>query len=185
MKFIFALLVTTLCAVHLNAQNNKPVVTYDKKTDLVTDESGNALFRFVPQRNGSTKLMEYSVQTVGGEELFFISAGYYNDPAERRSSNPEGRVLYNIFNFFSQKSKAEIQGFIVKEKYAQLIVDNRLVSNGTLDADAVARFVELTGTRYADRKKVLDTPTQTIIIQNNTAAPPPRSGVNVNVTIPH
>ena len=70
MKNFTLLLLFALFSINSFAQK----VDYDKKTDAVTDEKGNLLFKMVAKRNAASTLMEYSVQDKDGKELFFISS---------------------------------------------------------------------------------------------------------------
>lgn len=109
--------------------------------------------------------MQFSVKSLDGKEQIFFNMLEFNDPQERNSSNPQGRVTYFEVTFMNSGGRCEVMG-VGKKGLAKMVVENNLIKDNSVDADAEKRFIMINGTKYSERKKVLDSP-DIIIIQNH------------------
>ena len=93
----------------------------------------------------------------------------FEDPEQRKDSNPTGRTLYLQFVFTAAGTTAEIPFpatlHLRALDVARKVAKARLLKDGTLDAQAAADFVTNNGTPFGDRRRALNAP-PTIIFNN-------------------
>ena len=116
---------------------------------------------------------QYYLTPVGSERrLFVVKQQIFEDPMERKESNPTGRTLYLQFVFTAAGTTAEIPFpatlHLRALDVARKVVKARLLKDGTLDEQAAADFVTNNGTPFSDRRRALNAP-PTILV-----APPGR-----------
>ena len=111
---------------------------------------------------------QYYLTPVGSEKrLFVVKQVIFEDPMERKESNPTGRTLYLQFVFTAAGTTDEIpfpatlrlRALDVARKVAKA----RLFQNGVFDEQAAADFVTNNGTPFGDRRRALNAP-PTIIL---------------------
>lgn len=149
MKTIFLLLFCILLNHTLTAQK----VEVDKAHRLTVD---GQLYAFI-EKDGcgfGSPTCGFTVQDSSGKKVLVIRLEEFNDLAERKPSNTQGRVTYLSFVFLESKQKAEIGLFSLKtEKVAKMIVKNELFKDGKLNQEAVDNFVLINGTPFSKRRE--------------------------------
>ncbi|MEO5642898.1 MAG: hypothetical protein ABIQ40_08950 [Bacteroidia bacterium] len=106
---------------------------------------------------------DYTVKTLDGKEQIFLSSQEFNDPTKVNSGNPEGKVHYSEVTFLNSGGKCEIDMPISKKAVAKIVVENHLLKGNEVDADAEKKFISIKGTKFSERKNVLNGPKVIII----------------------
>jgi hypothetical protein len=122
----------------------------------------------------------YFVKDLSGKKLAFLKFYDYNDYKEISSANPKGRVTYYEVTFLESGQKAEIPAFARQLKMAELLVKQNLVQDGTISKESEQEFILVNGTPYSKKRSEMDGG-NTIIINNNSATPVQRNGININI----
>lgn len=96
----------------------------------------------------------YNISDTAGKKEIVIQGKWYNDWAERKQSNPEGKVAYYEVVFLASGKKAELKhmGIGSEKKLMKTLVKAKLFENGQLNQKAVDEFVLVNGTPFSERR---------------------------------
>ncbi|HET6993184.1 MAG TPA: hypothetical protein VFJ43_17755, partial [Bacteroidia bacterium] len=147
-SFLFLLFLVAGFSAH--AQKQK--VTVDDDTIKV---DGNK-YAVIEKKNGL--ITDYTIKSLDGKEQIFFKFLEFNDPNAVNSGNPQGRVTYFEVTFLNSGGKCEVSCPATKKAVAKTIVENNLIKNNAVDADAEKNFILINGAKYSERKKELAGP---------------------------
>jgi hypothetical protein len=84
-------------------------------------------------------------------EEIFIQFQDYTDPNTISKSNPEGKVRWVEINFLTLGIKCEVNSMMHKG-LVNLLIDNKIYLDGTLNAENAALMVNKYGTKFSDNR---------------------------------
>ncbi|MEO5641874.1 MAG: hypothetical protein ABIS12_01035 [Bacteroidia bacterium] len=153
----YSLLTLLLLSVSLTMNAQKQKITLDNDTIKVD----GVAFGIIEKK--SALKSDYTVKTLDGKEQIFLSGQEFNDPTKVNSGNPDGKMRYLEVTFLNSGGKCEIVMPFGKKGVAKIVVENHLLKGNEVDTDAEKKFISINGTKFSDRKNVLNGPKVIII----------------------
>ena len=169
LKNIFLSLIFAATAYSAIAQKMK--VTYDDDTIKVNGAPHALMYK----KSAGALIYDFSIRTMSGTELIFIKAllrdTYGRAPSFAYGKNQE---VYHEINFIGSGGKAELQHQSAKG-FAKLVVENNLIKDNAVDAEAEKRFMQVYHGNYPETNSAPQnySPVVNVNINNNSTPPPP------------
>jgi hypothetical protein len=177
------ILFTVLSVSHfLPCTAQKVKVTYDDDTIKVNGTPYALMYK----KSAGALIYDFSIRNITGTELFFIKVllrdTYGRTPSFAYGKNQE---VYHEINFIGSGGRAELQHQSAKG-FAKMIVDNNLIKDNTVDAEAEKRFMQVYRGHYPETYSPppSNAPVVNVNINNNAGAAPVAEPASPPPTLP-